>query len=75
MEDLNELKERVSALELHRQYDIKMNKEQTEKLDEALSKIDEIYIGLRWVIRVGKFLTAAAALAATCIAIIKGVGK
>lgn len=75
MEDLNKLTERVAALELHRQYDIQMNKEQTEKIDKAVSKLDEIYIGLTWVTRVGKFLAAAAALAATCIAIIKGIGK
>ena len=74
MDVLKELGERVSALELHRQYDVELNKEQTKKLDEAVAKIDEIYIGFRWLVRFGKFLTALTALIVGFFAIKENVG-
>lgn len=72
MEILKELEQRVATLELHREYDVKLNEEQTKKLDKAAREISEIYVGLKWMIRIGKFLTAVSALFISWAVFLKG---
>lgn len=73
MEDVQELKERISKLELHREYDVQLNLEQSEALADVVKKVDEIYIGWRWMVRIGKFCTALAAIVGTGWAIMRGI--
>jgi len=73
MNDIKELEQRIVALELHREYDVKLNEEQTAKLNDAVAKINEIYLGLQWIVRIGKWLSAATAFVLALVGIKNGI--
>lgn len=76
----NKILEDIKALQTHRERDIEhTNKlgqrleQLEEQINERMKKIDDIYVGIKFLINLGKFFTWVGGIILAGIAIIKGV--